>query len=176
MPRADLTSVVALTAVFAMMLVELAISRSHEKRLRAAGAIEPPGDVYRLLAWAYPAMFLAMAVEGTFSPIHQREVMFIGVCLFGAAKLLKFWAISALGFRWSFRVLILPGAPLVSTGPYAWLRHPNYLGVFGELGGMALAVDAPITGTLSLISFALLVRKRIAVEDGALRHGQPGRA
>jgi methyltransferase len=67
-------------------------------------------------------------------------------------------------------VLVLPDAALVSTGPYAHLRHPNYLAVFGEIAGFALMVGAHATGVISLLAFALLVRKRIAVEEKALRY------
>ena len=55
-----------------------------------------------------------------------------------AAKALKFWAIASLGTRWTYKVLVMPGLPLVPTGPYRWLRHPNYVGVVGELVAMAL--------------------------------------
>ena len=65
-------------------------------------------------------------------------------------------------------MLVLPSAPLVTTGPYAYLRHPNYVAVFGEIGGFALMVGAGITGVVSLVAFAVLVRKRIAVEEQAL--------
>jgi methyltransferase len=88
--------------------------------------------------------------------------------MFAAAKALKLWAISALGPRWSYRVLVVPAAPLVMSGPYARLRHPNYVAVFGEIAGFALIVSAKATGVLSLAVFAILMRKRIAVEERAL--------
>ena len=67
-------------------------------------------------------------------------------------------------------MLVLPEVPLVSAGPYAHLRHPNYLAVFGEIAGFALMVGAHVTGVISLLAFAVLVRKRIAVEEKALRY------
>jgi len=70
-------------------------------------------------------------------------------------------------------VLVLPGSALVSTGPYVWLRHPNYVAVFGEIAGFALIVGARLTGVISLVTFALLVRKRIVIEEAALGLANP---
>ena len=154
-----------------MMLGELILSRSNEQTLRERGAIEPAGDVYRALAWAYPMMFVAMAIEGVAGGPALRVMAVAGVLVFLVAKTFKFWAISTLGARWTYRVLVPPGAPLVTSGPYAWVRHPNYLAVFGEIAGIAMLVGAPVTGAISLITFGALVRKRIAVEERALGRG-----
>jgi len=70
--------------------------------------------------------------------------------------------------RWTFRVLVLPGSPLVASGPYRWLRHPNYLAVIGELAGVAATVWAPITGVVAGLGFGWLIRRRIRVEEQAL--------
>jgi len=88
--------------------------------------------------------------------------------MFLAAKLLKLWAIATLGLRWSYRVLVLPGAPLIAAGPYAHLRHPNYLAVFGEITGFAMMMGAFWTGIGSILLFGVLVRRRIAIEENAL--------
>ena len=61
------------------------------------------------------------------------------------------WAIASLGPRWSYRVLVVPGEPLVQSGPYRFIAHPNYLAVVGEMVGVAAIVWAPITGTLGII-------------------------
>jgi|ERR1041384_3691414 methyltransferase len=170
LPPEVAVSVAALFAVFVMMLAELTRSRANERLLRQRGAVEPAGDVYVAMAVVYPAIFLAMAIEGWSTGPARNAALISGFVLFVAAKLLKLWAISALGRRWSYRVLVLPDVPLVATGPYAHLRHPNYVAVFGEIAGFALMVGAHITGVISLIAFALLVRKRIAVEEKALRY------
>jgi methyltransferase len=170
LPPEVAVSAAALFAVLVMMLAELRRSRANERLLRQRGASEPPGDVYRAMALVYPGIFVAMAVEGASTGPARDAMLITGFIVFAAAKLLKLWAISALGPRWSYRVLVLPDAPLVSTGPYAHVRHPNYLAVFGEIAGFALMVGAHITGVISLIAFALLVRKRIAVEEKALRY------
>jgi methyltransferase len=162
------TAATALFAVLVMMLAELRRSRRHERELRRRGAIEPQGDVYRELAVAYPLMFVAMAVEGALFGLAGQWLLTAGFTMFLAAKLLKLWAIATLGPRWSYRVLVLPAAPLVATGPYAHMRHPNYLAVFGEIVGFAMMVGALWTGIGSLLLFGALVRRRIAIEESAL--------
>jgi methyltransferase len=157
-------------AVFGMMLVEWWISMRNEHRLRDAGAIEPAQDVYSTMQWAYPAAFVVMALEGGVFGSGSRVTTFAGVLLMTASKALKLWAIASLGWRWTFRVLVLPGAPLVGHGPYAMLRHPNYVAVIGELVSVAVLVNAWVTGPLTTILFGLLLRSRISVEDRALRH------
>jgi methyltransferase len=169
------TTATALSAVLIMMLAELTRSRRNERELRRRGAFEPPGDVYRALALVYPLMFVAMALEGTVLGLGDDWLLLGGFIIFVAAKMLKLWAIAALGPRWSYRVLVLPEAPLVTTGPYAYFRHPNYLAVFGEIAGFAMMVDAIWTGVGSLLLFGLLVRRRIAIEENALETAQGAR-
>jgi methyltransferase len=170
LPPEVIVAAAALFAVVAMMLAELRRSRANERLLRERGAVEPAGDVYRAMAVVYPIIFVAMAIEGALTGPARDTVLITGFVVFVAAKFLKLWAISALGKRWSYRVLVLPDAPLVSTGPYAHLRHPNYVAVFGEIAGFALMVGAHVAGVISLLAFAFLVRKRIAVEEKALRY------
>jgi methyltransferase len=155
-------------AVLLMMLGEAVLSAHNERLLRARGAIEPPDDVIDTMRWAYPGSFVAMAVEGAWAGPASADALAAGLAVFGFAKALKIWAISTLGTRWTFRVLVLPNAPLIARGPYARLRHPNYVAVMGEIIGMALIVWAPVTGVLSLVGFGWLLRRRMAVEDRAL--------
>jgi methyltransferase len=161
-------SLLALLAALLIMAGEAWLSRHNESQLRRHGAVEPEGDVYRFMQWAYPAAFVAMAVEGSFTGPAPPRVLAAGLAGFGLAKALKLWAISSLGSRWSFRVLVIPGAPLVTDGPYRWLRHPNYVAVAGELVAMAATVWAPVTGLVASVGFGVLMLRRIQVEDRAL--------
>ena len=161
-------AVLTLGAVLLIMGGEAALSAFNERVLRERGAVSPPDDPITAMKWAYPACFVVMAVEGAlFGPASPR-VLALGLAIFGLSKALKMWVISTLGVRWTFRVLVVPGAPLVSHGPYAVMRHPNYLAVLGELAGMAMIVGAPVTGAASVIGYGLLLRRKIAVEDRAL--------
>jgi methyltransferase len=120
------------------------------------------------MRWAYPGAFVVMAIEGGLTGAPLGWQTSAGVALFVSAKALKVWAIRSLGPRWTYRVLVRPGAPLVTAGPYAFLRHPNYVAVVGELIGMALMVHATVTGVLMTMFFMELLRRRIAAEERAL--------
>lgn len=162
--------VITFVVVAVTMLVEQRISVSNERWLRVQGAVEPPDDVIGIMRWGYPAAFLAMLLEGAALAPRPGTATVAGALLFAAAKALKYWAMASLGRRWSFRVLVLPGVPLVSTGPYAFASHPNYVAVIGELAAVALLAGARVTGPIVTILFALLIRRRIRVEEAALRH------
>ncbi len=164
MTRAAIVAIVA----FVPMVVEARRSRRHDRALRAQGAIEPPGDVYQLMQVAYPGCFVAMAAEAWARETPLGGSFVAGAVVFTLAKTLKYWAIATLGSRWTFRVLVPPGQPLVSNGPYRLLRHPNYVGVAGEIAGAAMMGDARIAGVVSLVVFGSLLRARIRVEERAL--------
>ena len=164
--------------IVGLMLAEQRVSRAHERALRAAGAIEPPGDVYPLMAWLYPAAFVCMILEGAWRtampPVPGGPSwMAAGVLLMVASKLLKYWAIGSLGDRWSFRVLVLPGRPLVTTGPYRYVSHPNYIAVLGELVSTAMMMRAAVSGPLAVAAFAAVLWARIRVEERALAEAAP---
>jgi methyltransferase len=155
--------------VFGTMLVEARRASANERAQRARGGVEPAGDVYNVMRVVYPGAFLAMFVEGTLGVAPGPIVVLAGAVLFLAAKGLKWWAILSLGPFWTFRVLVVPGTRLVAAGPYRWLRHPNYVGVIGELAGVALMTGAPLTGVAGIATFSWLLVRRIAVEERALR-------
>lgn len=150
------------------MLVEARRARRNEAAQRARGAVEPRGDVYPLMQVAYPGVFLAMLVEGALRSAPSTWVIVLGVVLFASGKALKWWAILSLGPCWTFRVLIVPGMPLVRRGPYRRLRHPNYVGVVGELVGVAMIAGSPVSGIAGTVLFGALMVLRTRVEERAL--------
>ena len=157
-----------LALAFVPMAFEARLAAAHDRALRAAGAREPLHDVFPLMQVVYPAAFLAMAFEAWSRGADANMVFIAGLTVFALAKWIKYWAIATLGRRWSFRVLVLPGSPLITTGPYRFMRHPNYLGVIGEIGGMAVMAQAPIAGITSILVFAAVIAMRIRVEERAL--------
>jgi methyltransferase len=165
----------AVLLVFGTMLFEARVSWRNERALRARGAVEPSGDVWRVMSIAYPSAFAAMAIESALRGGPSAPRFYEGLLIWGAAKLLKVWAVTTLGDRWSFRVLVLPGASLIARGPYRLMRHPNYLAVIGEFAGAATMMAAPTAFLVSTAIFVGILRRRIRVEERALGifHARP---
>jgi methyltransferase len=157
-----------LAVILPFLIVETIRSGYNERQLRKQGAIEPAGDPWGPIAVIYTGGFIAMALEGAVRGGATQRWLVAGLVLFTLAKLIKFWAVRTLGPRWSFRILVLPGAPLVTGGPYRYMTHPNYVGVFGEFAGSAVMLNAPVTGVITALAFFYFLRKRIAVEEHAL--------
>ena len=167
--------------VLGLMLAETRVSVRNERALRARGAVEPRGDVYLVMLILYPLAFGLMAVEGiskahaaaelTGSPLSSTGPAWwlAGILLMIASKGLKYWAIAHLADRWTFKVLVLPGSPLVRTGPYRYVDHPNYIAVVGELVAMMLMMSAWVTGPVMTIAFGITLLMRLKVESRALR-------
>ncbi len=174
--------------IIGLMLAETRLSRRNESALRARGAIAPPGDVYKVMAWLYPSAFVLMGIEGAwrahtagltqwaaFEPSTDGGPSWAlaGAVLFVASKALKYWAIASLGERWSFRVLVQPGRPLVTTGPYRYVSHPNYIGVVGELVGAAMMLGARVAGPIMTAAFGVVLWARVRFESRILRETAP---
>jgi methyltransferase len=164
--------VVGLTAlaVGVFLLLEVRRARGNERHQRAKGGIEPQGDVHAIMTVVYPACFAVMMIEGWTRALPvPGALLALGASIFALAKALKWWAIVTLGPCWTFRVIVVPGGRRIVAGPYAWLRHPNYVAVAGELGGVALLTGARWTGPIALVVFAALMWRRMVVENAALR-------
>jgi methyltransferase len=155
--------------IFVPMLVEANRSARNERAQRARGGIEPRDDVYGAMRLVYPAAFLAMLGEAAVRQPAGASWFVSGLAIFAAAKIIKWWAILTLGRSWTFRVIVVPGDPLVTVGPYRYLRHPNYVGVAGELIGAAVMTGARLSGPIAVGIFAFLLYKRIAAEERALK-------
>ena len=164
-----MTRLLVLSAVvFGLMLVEARRASGNERAQRARGGIEPLRDVYAFMQIAYPGVFLLMLGEGLFHSPPSAVQLGLGGLVFVAGKLLKWWAIVTLGPCWTFRVIVVPGMTPVVGGPYRLLRHPNYVGVVGELAGVALVAGAPVAGVLGTLLFSGLMVLRVRVENRAL--------
>lgn len=154
--------------VLVLMVIEATVAARHDRALRALGAVEPAGDIYRAMQVAYPAAFLAMLAEGAWRGVRPDTVATAGACVFLVAKALKYWAMASLGPRWTFRVLVPPGSQRTVRGPYRWIAHPNYVAVALELTGVALAMHARVAGPVGVAGFGFLMFRRVQIEEKAL--------
>jgi len=145
-------------------LMELARARRNTARMRRLGAVEADAGGYPLYVLLHAGWLasLAVLVPAATSP----DWPLIGV--FGLLQLGRIWLIVSLGGYWTTRIVTLPGAPLVRTGPYRYFRHPNYLLVVAEIAVLPLAFGAvAIAATFSALNLMLIAR-RILIEERVL--------
>ncbi|MBM3582915.1 MAG: hypothetical protein FJX36_00380 [Alphaproteobacteria bacterium] len=151
------------TLVAAQRLAELVWSALNTRRLLAAGAIEVGRGHYPLMI-AFHAIWLAALAVAAY---QSRTIAWPALALFLALQPLRTWVLLTLGRRWTTRIIVSP-APLVSAGPYRWVRHPNYLIVAAEVATLPMVLGAwPLALVGSALHVPILVR-RIAAEDAAL--------
>ncbi len=145
-------------------LAELGYARRNARRLLAAGGVEHGAGHYPLFVALHGAWLVALFV---LVPAEApADWGLLG--LYGLLQLGRLWVIASLGRRWTTRVIVVPGAPLVTRGPYRFLRHPNYLIVALEIPVLPLAFGAwQIALGFGLANLALLAW-RIRIEERAL--------
>lgn len=152
-------------------LVELRLSQHNERMMRQRGGREHAPETYRWIVALHAAWFVAMLLE-VFAgrrKFHPRLAT-LAFPLFAAGQVLRLTAIRTLGWRWSTRVMTVPGpagAP-VRHGIYQYIRHPNYLGVELEILAAPLIHSAYLTSLVFGVANALLLRDRIRREEQAL--------
>ncbi len=150
-------------------LVELVLSRRNARRARAAGALETGRGHYPVMVAFHSLFLICCAAEAILVPRTfpgRLGWLALGVAL--AAQGLRYWAVASLGVRWNTRVLVWPGLPPVTSGPYRFLRHPNYLAVVLEMASVPLVYGAWVTALVFSLANALLLRVRIRSEEQAL--------
>jgi len=148
---------------------ELGVSNRHLRALKARGAIEVGTGHYPWMVALHTAFFVSCVAEVWLLDRPWRPVVAgVAVIILGAALTLRWWTLSTLGDRWTTRVLLVPGEELVSSGPYRWLRHPNYLAVVFEIAAIPMIHCAWLTALVFTIANLVLLRERIRVEEEAL--------
>ncbi len=159
--------VVSLTV--AQRLAELALSRARERRLSSAAHRADSTAAWRALVAAQSLWLCGSAIEPALRGRVAPTFLFAaGLAVFVLGDLLRLSCIVALGPAWNARAAVDPGLRVVSSGPYRWIRHPNYLGVLLELVGLPLAGGAWWTLALALPPHLLILRRRMRGEDRLL--------
>lgn len=150
---------------------ELALSARNARGLLARGAREHGGEHFPYMVALHALFPLALAAEVLWGGARPGPLAPLWLGLWLAAQGLRYSAIRALGERWSVRVLVLPGAPLVSRGPYRWLRHPNYVAVALEFLAAPLLFGAWRTAIAFSLADLVVLGVRIRCEERALEGG-----
>jgi len=144
-------------------LAELQLANANTRQLLASGAREHSPGHYPLIVavhvtWLATLWWLALG-----QPLHLPLL-----ALFVLLQAGRVWVIRTLGPRWTTRIVILPGEPLVRSGPFAFVNHPNYLIVIGEIAVLPLVFGLVEVALVFSILNAIVLWIRIRAEEKAL--------
>jgi methyltransferase len=171
--------VTLIVAVAVERLVELALSRRNLAWARRHHGREYGFGHYPFMIALHGGLLLACLLEAPrrpFIPALGWSMLAVVVL----AQALRWWCITTLGHRWNTRIVVIPGLPAVESGPYRWIRHPNYVAVVAEGIALPLVHTCWITAVVFTVANAGLLRVRILSENAAmaqaLHEGPPCRA
>lgn len=154
--------IAVLAFVTLQRLAELMLSRRNTRRLLARGAIEMAPGHYPFLVLLHASWLAVLWIFGPGPPIE-----IVPLIIFAILQLGRIWVIATLGERWTTRIIVPPGEPLVATGLYRWFNHPNYMIVAGEFAVLPLVFDLPIVAIVFSVLNGLLLWVRINAENKA---------
>jgi methyltransferase len=158
-----LAAVAILAFVTLQRLFELLIARRNTGRLLAQGAVEHGREHYPLIVALHALWLAALWRWAPGRPIDLPLLV-----LFAVLQLGRVWVLKTLGPRWTTRIIVVPGAPLIRTGPYRWFSHPNSLIVTAEIAVLPLVFGLwKIALAFSLLNAAMLAT-RLRAENRAL--------
>jgi methyltransferase len=161
--------VALILAVGVERLAELRLSVRHARWAFAHGGVETGQRHYPPMVLLHTGLLVAAPLEVVLA--DRPFLPWLGWPMLGvvlAAQGLRWWCIATLGVRWNTRVIVVPGMPLVTSGPYRWLRHPNYVAVVAEGIALPLVHTAWVTALVFTVLNAWLLRVRITTENLAL--------
>ena len=156
-------------AVGVERLAELRLSVRHARWAFVHGGVETGQRHYPPMVLLHTGLLVAAPLEVVLA--DRPFLPWLGwpmLAVVLAAQGLRWWCIATLGVRWNTRVIVVPGMPLVTSGPYRWLRHPNYVAVVAEGVALPLVHTAWVTALVFTVLNAWLLRVRITTENRAL--------
>lgn len=153
----------------AQRMVELSISARHAVRVRALGGREYGLRHFPFIVAVHTLFPILLLVEIARYHVHPGPAWSAWLALWVGAQALRYSAIRALGDRWNVRILVVPGMALVRTGPYRWLRHPNYVAIVTEFIAAPMIFGAWRTAVVVSVLNALALSVRVRCENEALQ-------
>ncbi|HEY8574651.1 isoprenylcysteine carboxyl methyltransferase family protein [Phenylobacterium sp.] len=161
-------SVVILAIVTLQRLGELVLARRNTKRLLAQGAVEAGEAHYPMIVGLHAAWLV-----GLWALAWDRPPDLVLVACYVLLEAFRIWTMASLGPRWTTRIIILPGAPLVRRGPYRFMPHPNYAVVVVEIALLPLVFGLTSYAVVFSLLNASALWVRIRAENAALRGAAP---
>jgi len=158
-----------LAAVGLGRLVEMGVSRRRQRALAARGAAKVAEPYFRWMVLLHGGVLAGAALEvWLLARLFILALAIPMILLFALSNILRWWVIRTLAGHWNVQVIDSTALGVVASGPYRWVRHPNYLAVFAELLALPLIHSAWLTALLGGLAHLWVLRQRIAVEEAVL--------
>jgi len=156
--------------VGAERLAELRLSTHNAAWSFARGGVESGQRHYPAMVALHSGLLAGCVAEAwLFGRRFRPPLGWPMLALVAGSQALRWWCIATLGRQWNTRVIVVPGLPLVTAGPYRRLRHPNYLAVVVEGAALPLVHSAWITAGAFTVLNAAVLRVRLRCEEAARR-------
>jgi methyltransferase len=162
---------VVLALVTLQRLAELMLARYNTGRLLARGGVEIAAGHYPIVVALHAAWLVSLWIWGRHQPVNL-----FALGIFVVLQTVRLWVIASLGSKWTTRIIVVPGEPLISSGPYRYLPHPNYAVVAAEIAVLPLALNQPFLALLFTVLNAAVLAIRMRAEARALAALRPLRA
>jgi len=158
-----------LLLVALLRLVELGISRRHQQQMVARGASKVVDPRFRWMVLLHTSVLLGSALEVVFlrRPFYPLLATICFV-IFLASNAVRWWVIRTLGEHWNVQVMNSTGMGVITSGPFRYVRHPNYAAVFVEMLMLPLMHCAWITAIVGSFAHVLVLFQRLATEERVL--------
>jgi len=154
--------------VICQRLTELLIAKRNAQQMFSRGATEVDKSGYRYIVLMHTLFFLSLISEKLFFRKVLNEYWYVFLLLFIISLVLRYWAIISLGEYWNTRIIILQNSVRIRKGPYAYLKHPNYLAVIIELAVIPLLFSCYVTSVVFSVLNMFVITRRIKIEENAL--------
>jgi methyltransferase len=161
-----------ITIVIIQRLSELIIARKNEVWLRSQGAVEYGKEHYVFIVLLHTLFFISLITEynisGRYSELNIINYLFL--VFFALLQIMRVWVLKSLGKYWNTKILRIPGSVLVTSGPYRYFKHPNYIVVVCEIFTLPLIFDLYYTAVIFTVLNALILFIRIKAENKILEN------
>jgi len=150
-------------------VAELQISKKNQRKLNQRGVEKVREPNFLAMVVMHTAVLFSAGAEVFFLRrpfIAPLAITTGGVFLF--ATILRWWLIRTMADHWNVQVMASVRIGVVSTGPYEWIRHPNYVAVILELASLPLIHTAWITAIWATVANVWVLKSRLSAEDAML--------
>ena len=158
-----------LLAVALLRLAELRISKCHQREMLARGAAKIDEPRFRWVVLLHTSVLLGAALEVVL--LRRPFIPWLAapmLAVFLAANTVRWWVIRTLGEHWNVQVMDSTRLGVITSGPFRYVRHPNYAAVFAEMLALPLIHTAWMTAAAGAIAHIGVLAQRLSTEERVL--------